>query len=55
MPAEDRVVHLKQIDKVPSETVCGKPMDTLGPEHSAVEHQDGAKVTCPDCKERFVR
>jgi len=69
MPAQDRVVHLKQGDKVgrrdlnrqparvaqPSETVCGKPMYTLGPEHSVVEHQDGNKITCPECLERYVR
>jgi hypothetical protein len=54
MASEDRVVHLKQLDKVPSETACGKPLYTLGPLHSAVEGQDGDKVTCPDCKEQLA-
>jgi hypothetical protein len=55
MPAEERVVHLKERDKVPSETACGKPMYTLGPQHSAVEHEEGSKITCQDCKDRYIR
>jgi len=55
LPGEDRVVHLRQRDKVPSETVCGKPMYTLGPLHSAVDQYDGDKITCPYCKERYIR
>ena len=55
MSAEERVVHLKQPDKVPSETACGKPMYMLGPEHSAVEQRDGHKITCFVSKERYIR
>lgn len=54
MASKDRVVHLKQRDKAPSETACGKLLYTLGPHHSAVEHQDSATVTCPGCKETMV-
>jgi len=55
VPAEVRIIHLKRPDKVPSETACGMPMYTLGPQHSAVDQQDGDKVTCPECKERYIR
>ena len=55
MPTEERVVHLKHPTKAPSETQCGKKMYLLAPNHSAVEKEDGDKITCPECKERFIR
>jgi hypothetical protein len=30
-------------------------MYTLGPQHSAVEQDEGDKITCPECKERYIR